>query len=68
MPLNPYDGPMFGQCARCGGVLSALHYCPAMPQGVPTNPVRYVTEDDVRRIIREELEAHFANEPSTHNP
>lgn len=38
---------------------------PAPPSFTVAAPL---TEDDVRRIVREELERHFANQPSSNNP
>jgi len=44
-------------CVRCGQQWFTAHYCPALNQPFPdgAKPIRTLTEEDVRRIVREEL-------------
>lgn len=51
-------------CPQCGAPLdsktSVTHYCPNTPRTVGAQVSLPITENDVRRISREELDAYFA--------
>lgn len=45
-----------GYCGRCGTNFVGAHYCGGLPSGPPNHVYRHFSEDEIRRIIREELE------------
>lgn len=53
-------GPlMMNVCGRCGQQWFGAHYCTGLSNSIQYQPgaqiARQLTEDDVRRIVREEL-------------
>jgi hypothetical protein len=54
--------PLFGICGHCGQALTAGHICPPIFPRIAEEQRRgllelpRLTEEDVRRIVREELE------------
>jgi hypothetical protein len=59
--MTPLGDPIYGQCAFCGQSLTAGHQCPPLfprihqEQQMGQLTFRQLTEEDVRRIVREEL-------------
>lgn len=56
------------RCAFCANWFNAKqdHVCATRTLLQPRTAT--LTEDDVRRIVREELAVHFANQPNGNNP
>ena len=59
--------PPFGQCSFCGQTLTAGHQCPPLFPRIHEEQQRgqltfqQLTEEDVRRIVREELKRANVN-------
>lgn len=51
-------------CGHCGQEYSGQHYCPAFPNAFGARETRQLTEEDVRRIVREELQRAARTIPS----
>lgn len=54
------NAPLMQRCGHCGQDWWGNHYCPSLNAAMPpfgNTPLRMLTEEDVRRIVREELAA-----------
>lgn len=56
---GPVSGTM--QCQTCGTWHMGAHYCPGLPRYGDGRHYGSLTEDDVRRIVQEELDKRLAD-------
>ena len=56
--MNVTNAGPIQKCNRCGQDWIQAHFCPAnnAPVGTGAQPFRHLTEADVRRIVRDELQ------------
>ena len=57
-----WSAPPASTCLRCGAYYVGAHYCGSIPIGQGAQPAKQLTEDDVRRIVREELQRAKTND------
>lgn len=58
--------PVYGRCAFCGNALTAGHKCTPLFPGMVDQKLGRIdlpqlTEEDIRRIVREEIQRAFWN-------